>query len=349
MNKKYLLRNIMAVGTLTLSLVACGGDSTTTTANSKNSRLQTVLDRGSLLCGVNGQLPGFSYVDENGEYAGMDVDICKAIASALFGDASKVEYRDLSAQERFTAVQSGEVDILSRNTTWTTSRDTSIGMEFMPITFYDGQGLMVAKASGIDRLEDLNDKSVCILSGTTNEQNLSDRMRKLGVSYQPVVFEDTDAVYAAYEQERCEAVTSDRSQLIARRAVLANPEQHEVLGTVLSKEPLAPLVANGDSTWSDAVKWVVFALIQAEELGINSQNLVDFLDSEDPEVKRFLGQEGSLGSDMGLPDDFAASIIKNVGNYGEIYQKNIGEPFDLERGQNDLWTNGGLLYSPPFR
>ena len=346
-NNKKFLGTVLASGVLALGLNACAGEDSTTATG--NSRLNTVIDRGTLVCGVNGQLPGFSFVDENGEYAGMDVDICKAVASALFNDPSKVEYRDLSAQERFTAVQAGEVDILSRNTTWTTSRDTSIGMEFAPTTFYDGQGLMATTASGISNLQSLDGKSVCVLSGTTNEQNLSDRMRKIGASYQPVVFEDTDAVYAAYEQGRCEAVTSDRSQLIARRAVLANPDQHQVINTVLSKEPLAPLVANGDNTWSDAVKWIVFALIQAEELGINSQNLPDFLASDDPEVKRFLGQEGELGTDMGLPNDFAARIIRNVGNYGEIYQKNIGEPFELERGQNALWTDGGLLYSPPFR
>lgn len=348
----------LLVGILTLSLTACGGGSegsgeTTATSDTNpsggTSRLDTVLSRGNLICGVNGQLPGFSFVDENGEYSGMDVDFCRAVASALFNDPSKVEYRDLSAQERFTAVQSGEVDLLSRNTTWTTNRDTVVGMEFAPVLFYDGQGLMVTKASGVKKLEDLNGKSVCILSGTTNEQNLADRMRKLGASYTPVVFEDTDAVYAAYEQGRCEGVTSDRSQLVARRVVLANPDEHEVLETVMSKEPLAPLVANGDAKWSDAVKWITYSLIQAEEFGINSQNIANFAETQDPEIKRFLGQEGNLGEDMGLPNDFAARVVKNVGNYGEIYQKNIGTPFELERGQNELWTNGGLLYSPPFR
>ena len=346
------IRSTLLVGTLSLSLAACGGGGdTATTANSAEgeSRLDTIIERGNLICGVNGQLPGFSFVDENGEYSGMDVDICRAVAAALFDDPSKVEYRDLSAQERFTAVQAGEVDILSRNTTWTVSRDTSIGMEFAPTTFYDGQGLMATNASEVQALEDLEGKSVCILSGTTNEQNLADRMRKLGVSYQPVVFEDTDAVYAAYEQGRCEAVTSDRSQLVARRAVLANPEEHEVLDLVMSKEPLAPLVANGDSKWFDAVKWITYSLIQAEEFDINSQNIADFAETEDPQIARFLGQEGNLGQDMGLPNDFAARVVENVGNYEEIYERNIGTPFELERGQNKLWSEGGLLYSPPFR
>ena len=347
-----LIRSTLLVGTL-ISLAACGGggDTTTTSADSAEgeSRLDTIIERGNLICGVNGQLPGFSFVDENGEYSGMDVDICRAVAAALFDDPSQVEYRDLSAQERFTAVQAGEVDILSRNTTWTVSRDTSIGMEFAPTTFYDGQGLMATNASEVQALEDLEGKSVCILSGTTNEQNLADRMRKLGVNYQPVVFEDTDAVYAAYEQGRCEAVTSDRSQLVARRAVLANPEEHEVLDIVMSKEPLAPLVANGDSKWFDAVKWITYSLIQAEEFGINSQNIADFAETEDPQIARFLGQEGNLGEDMGLPNDFAARVVENVGNYEEIYERNIGTPFELERGQNQLWSEGGLLYSPPFR
>ena len=354
MLKNNFLHSTVVAGILSFSLAACGGGSDTTTTSSEaatggESRLDTVIERGNLICGVNGQLPGFSFVDENGEYSGMDVDLCRAIAAALFDDPSKVEYRDLSAQERFTAVQSGEVDILSRNTTWTISRDTSIGMEFAPTTFYDGQGLMATNTSGVQTLEDLEGKSVCILSGTTTEQNLTDRMRKLGVNYTPVVFEDTDAVYAAYEQGRCEAVTSDRSQLVARKAVLANPDDHTLLDVVLSKEPLGPLVANGDSEWSDAVKWITFSLFQAEEFGLNSQNIADFSETEDPQISRFLGQEGNLGEDMGLPNDFAARVVANVGNYGEIYERNIGEPFGLERGQNQLWTEGGLLYSPPFR
>ena len=330
-----------------------GGDTQTgegaESASQSNSRLATIKSRGNLICGVNGQLPGFSFVDENGEYSGMDVDLCKAVAAALFDDPSKVEYRDLSAQERFTAVQSGEVDLLSRNTTWTLSRDTSVGMEFAPTTFYDGQGLLVTNASGIKELKDLDNKSVCVLSGTTNEQNLADRMRKLGVNYNPVVFEDVDLLYGAYEQGRCEAATSDRSQLTARRAVLAKPDDHQVLDVVLSKEPLGPLVANGDSQWFDAVKWITYATIEAEELGINSQNVASFAQTEDPEIKRFLGAEGNLGEDMGLSNDFAQRVVTHVGNYGEIYERNIGQPFGLERGLNALWENGGLMYAPPFR
>ena len=295
--------------------------------NQSNSRLGAVSNRGNLICGVNGQLPGFSFVDENGEYSGMDVDLCKAVAAALFDDPSKVEYRDLSAQERFTAVQSGEVDLLSRNTTWTLSRDTSVGMEFAPTTFYDGQGLLTTKNSGIEELEDLDNKSVCVLSGTTNEQNLADRMRRLGLNYSPVVFEDVDLLYGAYEQGRCEVATSDRSQLTARSAVLAKPDDHQVLDVVLSKEPLGPLVANGDSQWFDVVNWVVYAMIDAEELGVNSQNIDSFAQTEDPTIKRFLGAEGKLGDDMGLPNDFAKRIVQHVGNYGEVYERNIGQPF----------------------
>ncbi len=346
------LSSLLVTGLLALSISSCGQSIDTTeqsTTINSESRLETVKSRGTLICGVNGQLPGFSFINENGEYSGMDVDLCRAIASALFDDPAKVEFRDLSAQERFTAIISGEVDLLNRNTTWTISRDTSVGMEFAPTTFYDGQGIMTTKASKVTRLEDLNEKSICALSGTTTEQNLADRMRKLGVTYEPVVFDDPDAVYAAYEQGRCEAVTSDRSQLTARRAVLANPQDHELLEVVLSKEPLGPLVANGDSQWFDAVKWITYAIIQAEEFGITSANLSSFENTEDPQIQRFLGQVGNLGEDMGLPNDFAARIIKNVGNYGEIYERNIGQPFGLERGLNNLWTNGGLLYSPPFR
>jgi general L-amino acid transport system substrate-binding protein len=344
--------NLLLLSSIILitSLIGCTqNNNTTTETSSRSSRLDTVKSRGRLICGVNGQLPGFSFVDQNGQYLGMDVDICKAVAAALFDDPSKVEYRNLSAQERFTAVQSGEVDLLSRNTTWTISRDTSVGMEFAPTTFYDGQGIMVTRSSGISSLEALNNKSVCVQSGTTTELNLTDQMRKRGLSYIPVVFDDVDAIYAAYQQGRCDAATSDRSQLVARRAIMPNPNDHVVLDLVLSKEPLAPMVANGDSPWFDTIKWITFALFEAEELGINSQNIDNFTNSEDPNVRRFLGLEGQLGTDMGLPNDFTARIIRHVGNYGEIYDRNIGQPFQLERGPNKLWTEGGLLYSPPFR
>ena len=336
---------------LLLLLGGCGsqGDNAEDNATDSVSRLDTVNSRGSLVCGVNGQLPGFSFVDENGEYSGLDVDVCRAVAAALFDDPTKVEFRDLGAQERFVAVQSGEVDLLSRNTTWTLSRDTSVGMEFAPTTFYDGQGLLATKASQIAGLEDLDSKSVCVLSGTTNEQNLADRMRKLSLNYAPVVFEDTDALYAAYEQGRCEAVTSDRSQLTARRAVMGKPDEHQLLTVVLSKEPLGPLTANGDSEWFDVVKWVTYAMIQGEEFGITSENIDSFAETEDPQIRRFLGLEGGLGEEMGLSNDFAKRVVQHVGNYGEVYQRNIGEPFQLDRGLNALWSDGGLMYSPPFR
>ena len=280
---------VLVAGLILTALNGCGGADNTTANNTENSNgtgslLDTIKSRGNVICGVNGQLPGFSFVDENGEYSGMDAEICRAVAAALFDDPTQVEFRDLSAQERFTAVQSGEVDLVNRNTTWTISRDTSVGMEFAPTTFYDGQGIMVRTADGIDSLEALNNRSICVLSGTTNEQNLADQMRKRGVSYQPVVFEDVDALYAAYDQGRCAAVTSDRSQLTARRAILASPDDHEVSSLVLSKEPLGPMVANGDAQWFDAVKWITFALIQAEEFGINSQNLVSFENTEDPQI-----------------------------------------------------------------
>jgi general L-amino acid transport system substrate-binding protein len=328
---------------------AGSGDATSDEAAVSGSRLDAVLSRGSLVCGVNGQLPGFSFVDETGAYSGLDVDFCRAIAAAMFDDPEAVEYRNLSAQERFTAVQAGEVDILIRNTTWTISRDTSVGMEFAPTTFFDGQGMMVPVASGFESLEDMQGASICVQSGTTTELNLTDQMRRLGVEFTPVVFDDEDALYAAYAEGRCQGATSDRSQLIARRTTLPAPDDHVLLEVVMSKEPLGPTVANGDSRWFDAVKWITYATIQAEEFGITSENIGEFEATEDPNIARFLGQEGTLGSDMGLPDDFAARVIRHVGNYGEIFERNVGEPFDLERGQNALWTDGGLMYAPPFR
>jgi general L-amino acid transport system substrate-binding protein len=355
-----LLKSLpVLIGTLLCSavLTACGGTSNTpnnatdvSAPAPTSGRLAAIKAKGKVVCGINGEVPGFSFVNEAGDYSGLDVDFCRAVAAAVLGDAKKVDFRKLSSQERFTAVQTGEVDLLSRNTTLTLNRDTAVKMQFAPILFYDGQGVMVTKSSGIKGLKDLEGKAVCVLAGTTTEKNLADQMAKVGVkAYQPVVSDDVDSLYAAYQQGRCEAVTSDRSQLVARRSILPNPQDNQVLEVVLSKEPLAPAVAEGDPTWFNTVQWVAFALIQAEEFGITSKNIETFKTSDNPDIRRFLGVEDKLGEDMGLPQDFAAQAIAQVGNYGEIYQRNVGEPFGLERGLNNLWTKGGLLYSPPFR
>ncbi len=343
---------------LTSTIAACGDSADVTpvggapgTKGQATGKLAAVLARGELSCGVSGELPGFSFVDKDGEYSGLDVDICRAIAAALFDDPNKVEYRNLNAKERFTAVQTGEIDILSRNTTWSLSRDTSVGLEFAPVVFYDSQGLMVRQASGIKQLTDLKNKSICIQIGTTTEQNLADQMRKRNIPYKSLVFEDVNTVFGTYAEGRCDAVTTDRSQLISRRLKLPKPAEHTILDEALSKEPLAPAVADGDSQWQDTVKWVIYALIEAEELGITQQNLEQQLKSPDPNIKRFLGVEGTLGKDMGLTNDFAARMIKHVGNYSEIYDRNLGAktPLNLPRGQNRLWRDGGLMYAPPVR
>ncbi|GAB4518297.1 MAG: amino acid ABC transporter substrate-binding protein [Anaerolineae bacterium] len=312
------------------------------------SRLETVKARGKVICGVNGGLPGFSFLDQaTGQFTGFDADYCRAVAAAIFDDPNAVEYRPLSAAARSTALQTGEIDVLIRNTTWTSSRDASWG-NFGPTTFYDGQGMMVRKASGATRLEDLAGASICVQTGTTTELNLTDQMRARGIEFTPVVFEEIDATYSAYEEGRCDAVTSDQSQLAARRTVFANPDDHVILDVVMSKEPLGPVVPHGDDQWFDAIKWIVFATFQAEELGITSQNVDEFLASEDPVIRRFLGVEGDLGQQLGLSNDFTVRIIKHVGNYGEIFDRNL-TPLGLARGVNKPWTQGGLLYSPPFR
>jgi general L-amino acid transport system substrate-binding protein len=313
--------------------------------------LQTVINRGTLICGVNGGLPGFSNLEEDGSYTGFDADFCRVVAAAVLGDANAVEFRPLSAQERFTAVQTGEIDVLFRNTTWTLSRDTSVGMDFGPTTFYDGQGIMVRSDLGIDALEGLEGATICVQSGTTTELNLTDQFRARGINFEPVVFEEIDPTYTAYGEGRCDAVTSDRSQLISRRTVLPDPEAHVILDVVLSKEPLGPVVAQNDSQMLDVVTWSVFATIQAEEFGINSQNVQEFVESDNPAIRRLLGSEGELGVGLGLSNDFAVQVVTQVGNYGEIYNRNLGPdtPFNLDRGQNALWTDGGLMYSPPFR
>jgi general L-amino acid transport system substrate-binding protein len=348
---------ILAIAPFLVILSACNPQSpnpnspTAQTQNSSRNTLNTIKNRGKLICGVSGELPGFSFLNPDGKYNGIDVDICRAIAVALFDDPEAIEFRNLNAKERFTALQTGEIDLLSRNTTWILSRDTTMGLNFAPVIFYDGQGIMVRKNSGIKTLKDLKDKGICLQTGTTTEQNLADQMRKNNVTYKPIVFEDINITFATYSEGRCDAITADRSALVSRRTTLANSDDHIILDELLSSEPLAPAVARGDAQWNDLVKWVIYTLIKAEELGINSQNLAEFTNSTDPNIKRFLGTEGNLGEGLGLSNDFAARIIKNVGNYGEIYDRNLGKnsPLNLPRNENELWTNGGLLFAPPFR
>jgi general L-amino acid transport system substrate-binding protein len=355
MRKSALL---LAIAPLILAITACGEEPANTANNTNGTSApvsrnlwNTVKSRSKLICGVSGEVPGFSFVGTDGKYSGIDVDVCRAVAVALFDNPDAVEFRNLSAKERFTALQSGEVDILSRNTTWTLSRATSVGLEFAPVIFYDGQGMMVRNSSGIKSLADLKGKAICVQTGTTTEQNLADQMRKRGITYKPVVFEDVNVTFATYAEGRCDGITADRSALVARRTKLPKPEENVILDEVISSEPLAPAVAKGDSQWADIVQWVVYSLFKAEELGITSQNIDQFASSTDPDVKRFLGTEGNLGEGLGLSNDFAARVIRKVGNYAEIYDRNLGTktPLNLARGQNQLWSKGGLLYSPPFR
>jgi general L-amino acid transport system substrate-binding protein len=320
---------------------------------SGEGRLARVQDRGELICGVNGSLPGFSFLDESGNNTGFDADYCRAVAAAVLGDPEAVEFRALSTDQRGPALQAGEIDVMMRNTTWTVSRDTSWGL-FAPVTFYDGQAIMVnSTLTDATTIDELEGATVCVQSGTTTELNLTDR---LGDAITPLVFPEIDPTYSAYEEGRCDAVTSDRSQLVARRTAFANPDDHLILEEVMSKEPLAPVVPLGDDQWFNIVKWVVFATIQAEELGITSENVQEMAETtEDPVVQRLFGQtpEGAdpFDAGLGLESDWVVTMIAAVGNYGEIYERNLGPgtPFDLERGLNSLWTDGGLLYAPPYR
>ena len=321
-------------------------------------RLALVQERGELICGVNGSLPGFSFLDTEGNNTGFDADFCRAVAAAVLGDPEAVEFRAINTDQRGPALQTGEIDVLIRNTTWTVSRDTSWGL-FAPTTFYDGQAIMVnSTLTDATTIDELEGATVCVQSGTTTELNLTDR---LGDTITPLVFPEIDPTYAAYEEGRCDAVTSDRSQLVARRTAFANPDDHLILEEVMSKEPLGPVAPLGDDQWFNIVKWVVYATIQAEELEITQDTVADIAAStEDPVVQRLLGvpfspAEGEpvapFESGLGLEPDWVVDVISAVGNYGEIYDRNLGPgtPFDLERGLNELWTNGGLLYAPPYR
>ena len=289
--------------------------------------------------------------DSRGNYSGQDADYCRAIAAAVFGDASKVKYSPLSAKERFTALQSGEIDVLSRNTTWTMSRDTTLGLNFAGVNYYDGQGFMVRKSLGVKSALELSGASVCTNTGTTTELNVADYFRANKMEYEIVAFEKSDEVVAAYDAGRCDVFTTDQSGLYAERLKLANPDEHVVLPEIISKEPLGPVVRQGDDQWFNLVKWTHFALINAEELGVTQANVEEMKSSDNPEVKRLLGTEGEFGSSIGVANDWVVNIVKAVGNYGEIFDRNVGPstPLAIGRGVNALWSKGGLQYAPPIR
>jgi general L-amino acid transport system substrate-binding protein len=342
MNNKFLSA---AIGAAVLGFGASAASAAT---------LDDVKAKGFVQCGVNTGLAGFASPDAAGNWTGFDVDYCKAVAAAVFGDATKVKYTPTTAQSRFTALQSGEVDMLARNTTWTISRDTALGFNFRTVNYYDGQGFMVTKGLNVKSALELSGAAVCVQSGTTTELNLADYFKANNLEYKPVVFEKLEEVNAAYQAGRCDVYTTDQSGLYSLRLTLTNPDDHVILPEIISKEPLGPAVRQGDDQWFDIVSWTHYALVQAEEFGITQANVDEIKStSTNPDIKRFLGVEADtkIGTDLGLTNDWAYNIIKGVGNYGEVFERNIGAstPLKIERGVNALWTKGGLQYAPPIR
>ena len=313
--------------------------------------LDDVKAKGFVQCGVNTGLAGFAAPDSAGNWTGFDVDYCKAVAAAIFGDATKVKYTPTTAQSRFTALQSGEIDLLARNTTWTINRDTALGFNFRYVNYYDGQGFMVPKSLNVKSALELSGAAVCVQSGTTTELNLADFFRANKLEYKPVVFEKLEEVNAAYQAGRCDVYTTDQSGLYSQRLRLKVPEDHIVLPEIISKEPLGPVVRQGDFQWFSLAKWVYFALLNAEELGVTQKNVDEMLKSSNPEIRRLLGVEGEFGKSVGLDNDWVVKIVKGVGNYAEIYERNVGPdtPLKIARGVNNLWSKGGLQYAPPIR
>jgi general L-amino acid transport system substrate-binding protein len=335
----------------TLTVAATVALLTTAGVAHAGATLDAIKKNGVIKCGISDGLPGFSYADEKGNYSGIDVDVCRAVAAALFGDATKVKFTPLTAKERFTALQSGEIDVLSRNTTWTSSRDSAQGLNFVGVTYYDGQGFLVNKKLGVKSAKKLDGATVCVQAGTTTELNLSDYFRANKMKLTPISYDKSDESAKSLEAGRCDVLTSDQSQLYAQRIKLAKPDDYIVLPEVISKEPLGPLVRHGDDDWFDIVKWSLFVMVNAEELGITSKNIEEMKKSTNPDVKRLLGVEGDKGKDFGLPNEWMATVIKQVGNYGEIFERNVGKgsALKIERGLNALWNQGGLQYAPPIR
>lgn len=336
--------------TKTLALSAAALSVAIASGAQAGETLDAVKAKGFVQCGVSQGLPGFSNPDDKGAWTGLDVDYCRALAAAVFGDETKVKFTPLSAKVRFTALTSGEIDVLARNTTWTMSRDTSHG-EFVGVNYYDGQGFMVRKDLGVKNAIELDGAAICTNTGTTTELNAADYFRSNKLEYTVVAFEKADEVAAAYDAGRCDVYTSDRSALAAQRTKLAKPEEHMVLPETISKEPLGPMVRHGDFQWGNIARWTLNCMINAEEFGIDSTNVAEVAKSDNPNLQRILGTEGSLGSDLGLAADFCAAIVGKVGNYAEIYDRHVGPetPLKLERGVNALWSQGGALYAPPMR
>ncbi|GJE03997.1 amino acid ABC transporter substrate-binding protein [Methylobacterium isbiliense] len=335
------------VAALTLAL----GASVLSGAAQAQSTLAGIKQKGFLTCGSNPGLAGFGVPDAQGRWTGLDVDFCKALAAAIFNDTSKIRFIPLSAKDRFTALQSGEVDVLSRNTTWSMSRDTSLGLDFPAVNFYDGQGFMVKKKLGVTSAKQLDGASVCTQQGTTTELNLADYFRANKMKYEVVAFATADETFKAYDSGRCDAFTTDASGLYAERLRAANPDDNIVLPEIISKEPLAPAVRHGDSQWADIVRWTHFAMLNAEEAGVTQANVDQMKGSDNPDVRRILGTEGKFGEGLGLTNDWAYRVIKLVGNYGEVFERNVGQgsPLKIQRGVNALWSKGGLQYGPPIR
>jgi len=313
------------------------------------STLDSVRSKGFVQCGVSTGIAGFSAPDAKGVWRGIDVDVCRAIAAAVFGDAGKVRYTALSTQQRFTAIQSGEVDVLSRNTTWTLARDTTLGLNFVGINYYDGQGFMVPKKLNLKSAKQLNGATICMQPGTTTELNVADYFRANNMKFKPVVIEKLEEVLAAYFAGRCDAYTTDHSGLVALRGSRApKPDEHVILPELISKEPLGPAVRHGDDRWFDIVKWSMFAMVEAEELGLSSRNIDEQARSANPSIQRFVGVNGDIGRMLGLDNRWAFNIVKQVGNYAESFDANL-KPLGFERGLNKLWNQGGLMYAPPIR
>ena len=339
-----MMRKIFAAGTLLAASAM--------PAAHAGATLDAVKAKGFVQCGVSTGLPGFSAANDKGQWAGLDVDVCRAVAAAVFGDASKVKFTPLTAKERFTALQSGEIDMLSRNTTWTLTRDTNLGLNFAGVNYYDGQGFMVHKSLGVKSAKELDGAAICIQAGTTTELNLADYFRSNGMKYQAITYDTSDESLKGFEAGRCDVLTSDQSQLYALRIKLKNPGGAVVLPEVISKEPLGPVVRNGDEDWLKVVRWSLFAMINAEEMSVTSKNVDEMRKTtKDPGKQRLLGLSGIKGQGLKLSDDWSYNIIKQVGNYSEAFERNVGmgSPLKIARGLNALWSKGGIQYAPPIR